>query len=316
MRFDRAYCQYPVCNPSRVSFLAGQRPQTTGVLHNRPKFAQALPDVVSLPGHFRRNGYYSAGIGKIFHGAKHDPEAFDLEVMPREEEAAKTGEGRLLGNGSLKWAQWRATQARDEDHVDGKIAARGVRILEESKKTGEPFFLALGFMKPHDPFVAPKKYFELYPKEQLRPFTDPPGTTPALPLAMSSGMKAAFDAFSERDRLEFLRAYYACISFTDAQVGKVMEAMDRLKLWDSTVVVFVSDHGYHLGERGWWNKNTAWEFSGARAFGRVGAEHEGQRAKQRRSGRVHRYLPDANRFVRSARPAPNARRIEPAPATQ
>ena len=203
--------------------------------------------------------------------------------------------------------------ARDEDHVDGKIAARGIRILEERKKSGEPFFLALGFLKPHDPFVAPKKYFEMYPKEQLRPFTDPPGTTPALPITLSSGMKAAFDAFSDRDRLEFLRAYYACVSFTDAQVGKVMEAMDRLKLWDSTVVVFVSDHGYHLGERGWWNKNTAWEFS-ARAP--LGVWAPGMKAKGQNSDALVEFIdiyPTLTDLCDLPAPPQTARRAESAP---
>jgi arylsulfatase A-like enzyme len=117
-------------------------------------------------------------------------------------------------------------------------------------------------MKPHDPFLAPKKYFDLYPEESLELYRDPTDMTDAPPLAVGFGaFGEAFREFSDRERLEFLRAYYACTSFMDAQVGRVLDTLDRLKLWDRTLVIFISDHGYHLGERQWWNKNTLFDRS-------------------------------------------------------
>jgi uncharacterized sulfatase len=258
-RFDRAYCQFPVCNPSRTSLLTGLRPDATGVLNNRTPFRSKLPDVVTLPQLFRENGYFTARVGKIFHGRAEtdDPKAWDLTSDPKKTPEGRKGEGRNLTGGRVRWCRWLAAEGDDEDQADGQIAAEAVKLLEQ--KRSDPFFLAVGFHKPHDPFIAPKRYFDLYPLDRLQLHRDPPGHSPPYPQSIGSGWKKAFDRFTDRERREFMRAYYAGISFVDAQVGKLIEAMDRLKLWRNTTVVFFSDNGYQLGEHGWWNKNTLYE---------------------------------------------------------
>jgi uncharacterized sulfatase len=265
--FERAYCQYPVCNPSRTSFLTGKRPDTTGILDNAAVVRTRLPDVVTLPQLFRQNGYFTAGLGKIFHIG------LDESGKPAPFQEARSwhecrnfaatatglrGEGRDLSGGRVAWCRWLAAEGSDEDQPDGQSAAEAVRLIEAERP--EPFFLGVGFHKPHDPFHAPKKYFDLYPLDQIRLARDPDDRTPDLPLALPKGANlASFNAFTDRERREFRRAYHAGISFTDAQVGKLMDTLDRKRLWESTVVVFMGDHGYHLGEHGWWNKVTVFE---------------------------------------------------------
>ena len=271
VRFDRAYCQYPVCNPSRTSLLTGLRPDTTRVLDNNTQFRKTLPDVVTLPQLFRRNGYHAASLGKIFHRGltmedlrpeMDDGPSWDVVKYFQSTAAGLKGEGRNLTGGRVPWCRWLAAEGTDEDQPDGQIAREAVALLEQHKANGQPFFLACGFHKPHDPFIAPKQYFDLYPLDQLTPPADPAGRSPDVPLAIGGGAwKKEFDAFTDRERREFMRAYYAGISSTDAQVGKVLDALDRLGLADNTVIVFFGDHGYHLGERGWWNKNTLFELS-------------------------------------------------------
>jgi len=261
MRFDRAYVQMTFCNPSRTSFLTGLRPDTTGVKSNRTFFRDKLPDAVTLPQLFRQNGYRTQRLGKIFHGAEsmEDPKAWDAVDYLRHTEIGRRGEGRNLTGGRIKWCWWLAAEGRDEDQRDGQIAARAVRFLRGKQE--KPFFLALGFYKPHDPFVAPKKYFELYPPEKLRVNVDPADMSPTNPLALGGGWKKEFDRFTDKERLEFKRAYYAGTSFVDAQIGKVLTALKETGLAGSTIIFLMSDHGYHLGERAWWNKNTLFERS-------------------------------------------------------
>jgi len=261
VRFDRAYCQYPLCNPSRTSLLTGLRPDTTNIFGNQTHFRTKLPDVVTLPELFRQNGYFAASLGKIYHriGDMDDAKSWDAAQYPVGTARGRQGEGRNLTGGRLRWCEWRAAEGDDEDQPDGQIAREAIRILEE--KRDKPFFLAVGFHKPHDPFVAPKKYFNLYPLESLRLPKEPTDRSPEAPLALPRGFKEEFDKFTDKERLEFMRAYYACTSFMDAQVGKLLDALERLKLADNTIVVFFGDHGYHVGERGWWNKSTLFELS-------------------------------------------------------
>ncbi len=261
VRFDRAYCQFPVCNPSRTSLLTGLRPDSTGVFDNTTAFRSKLPNAITLPQLFRRHGYFTARVGKIFHSGRNtdDPQAWDLTSDPKGTLLGKEGQGRNLTGGRIRWCRWLAAEGDDLDQSDGQIAAEAVRLLEQQRHG--PFFLAVGFHKPHDPFIAPKRYFDLYPLERLTPPTDPIDRSADLPQAMAGSWKTEFDRFTDRERRQFMRAYYAGISFMDAQVGKIMAALDRLELWHSTTVVFLSDHGYHLGERGWWNKNTLFELS-------------------------------------------------------
>jgi iduronate 2-sulfatase len=261
IRFERAYCQFTICNPSRTSFLTGLRPDSTGILNNTTGFRSKLPDVVTLPQLFRKHGCFTARVGKVFHGRKNtdDPQAWDVTIDPKATPRGQKGQGRNLTGGRVKWCRWLAAEGGDEDQPDGQVAAEAIRLLEQ--KHQGPFFLAVGFHKPHDPFIAPKKYFDLYPLDSLKLPKDPPDRSPEPAHVIGSGWKDEFDRFTDRERREFMRAYYAGVSFMDAQLGKIMAAMDRLGLLQNTTVVFFGDHGYHLGERGWWNKNTLFELS-------------------------------------------------------
>lgn len=273
MRFDAAYCQYPVCNPSRSSLLTGLRPNSTRILDNNTNFRTTLPDVVTLPQLFRQNGYRATSFGKIFHrGLTMEDLRTDMDDKPSWDETRYfqttplgfKGEGRNLTDGKLAWCHWRAAEGADEDQPDGQIAQEAIKVMERhaATKDAQPFFLAVGFHKPHDPFIAPKKYFDMYPPESLKLWQAPKGTFADPALAIPGGaFREAFDKFTDNERLEFLRAYLAGVSFTDAQVGKVIDALDRLKLADDTIIIFFGDHGYHLGERGWWNKSTVFELS-------------------------------------------------------
>jgi uncharacterized sulfatase len=272
VRFDRAYVQYPVCNPSRSSFLTGLRPDQTGVLDNRTFLREKRPAVVTLPQLLRQNGWHTASYGKVFHvgeaaGEVRDAwmdaaKSWDEAKMFLPTEAGRKGDVRNLTGGKLDWCDAGPMEGGDDDQPDGQNAAHAIRAIEQQTAAGKPWLIGLGFHKPHNPFFAPKKYFDLYPPQSLTLYRDPPHTTPLYPLSIAGGSNTpAFDAFSDRDRLDFLRAYYACTSFMDAQVGRVLDALDRLKLWERTMVIFVGDNGYHLGERGWWNKNTLFERS-------------------------------------------------------
>ncbi|RXK55942.1 iduronate-2-sulfatase [Oleiharenicola lentus] len=270
VRFDRAYVQYPVCNASRSSFLTGLRPDQTGVTDNHTILRERLPEVVTLPQLLKNDGRHSTAFGKILHLGGGRDEALraqwaDLPLSwhtARPYEATPRGRiklaGRDLSNGKLSWCHWGAMDGDDDDQPDGQIARA---VIEEIERCDDrPWVIGAGFMKPHDPFLAPKKYFDLYPEGSLR-LTRPPGDqTPAPPLAVGfGGLGAAFAQFADRDREEFLRAYYACTTYVDAQVGRVLATLDRLNLWENTIVILLGDHGYHLGERDWWNKDTLFE---------------------------------------------------------
>jgi uncharacterized sulfatase len=172
----------------------------------------------------------------------------------------KVIEGRNLTGGKLQWCRWGATAGTDDDQPDGQTAAHGVSAIEKLTKEGKPWMVAAGFHRPHDPFISPKKYFDLYPPGSLKLYHDPTNITPLKPLSIGGGAFAdAFNAFTDVERMEFQTAYYAGVSFTDAQVGRLMDTLDRLKLWDKTVVIFLGDHGYHHNERNWWSKSTLFE---------------------------------------------------------
>lgn len=270
--FQRAYVQYPVCNSSRCSFLTGRYPDQIGVTTNNTLLREVSPEVVTFPQLLKNSGWHSAAFGKIFHlgGGRnvklrerwmdlpkswHTAQAFSATEVGR-----RKLEGRNLTAGALRWCHWGMMAGDDNDQPDGQIAAA---VVEQIEKLGDqPWMIGCGFMKPHDPFLAPKKYFDLYPDGSLELYRDPKGTTPAPPHAVGfGGYGRAFNKFTDTERMEFQRAYYACTSFMDAQVGRVLDTLDRLKLWENTVVIFVGDHGYHLGERNWWNKNTLFDRS-------------------------------------------------------
>jgi uncharacterized sulfatase len=262
VRFDRAYVQYPVCNPSRTSFLTGLRPDATGVWDNATPVRTKLPAAVTLPDLFRQNGYFTASLGKVFHRVPKggDPGGWDHTHFAEDGPAARTGAGRNLTGGKLAWCRWQAPDCGDDDLADGRTAAEAERLIGTSR--AKPFFLAVGFHRPHDPFVAPRRYFDRYDPARLPEPAAATGFVPPSPLTFGGGAFAdAFARFTAADRREFRHAYLAGTSYTDAQLGRVLAALTTAGVADRTVVVFVGDHGYELGVRGWWNKNTLYERS-------------------------------------------------------
>ena len=258
MNVNQAYCNYAVCGPSRCSFLTGLKPETIGILDNRTPLENVLGDKITLPALFRQNGYYTMSLGKVFHGSNehNDPNAWDEIYGYKATELGKQGEERNMTDGVLKWCHWQAAEGDDEDQPDGQIAKKAVEFIKSEKD--KPFFLAVGFHKPHDPFIAPKKYFEMYPLENCTPPQLPDGWEPPYPHTLPTETKV-FNKFTEQDKREFLRSYYACTSFLDAQVGKLIQALKETDQLENTLIVFFGDHGYHLGEHNWWNKVTIFE---------------------------------------------------------
>ena len=258
VKFNHAYCNYAVCGPSRGSLLTGLRPESIGILDNRTPLQGVLGDKITLPNLFRMNGYYTMSLGKVFHGSveHNDPKAWDEIYGYTATEIGKTGEGRNMTDDVLKWCHWQAAEGEDEDQADGQIAKKAVEFIKSKKE--KPFFLAVGFHKPHDPFIAPKKYFDMYPLEICNPPVLPVGWEPPYKHTLPGETKT-FNKFTEQDKREFLRSYYACTSFTDAQVGKLIAALKETGQLDNTLIILFGDHGYHLGEHNWWNKVTIFE---------------------------------------------------------
>jgi iduronate 2-sulfatase len=293
VRFDRAYCQYPLCNPSRTSLLTGRHPTTTNVYGNRDWFNARHPDWVSLPKYFKQQGYVTLRAGKIFHGGIDDfvawtkgGEPHNYGNQPPVKESAPSAPvtaadetvrvAKQLGVDRGRAAQsdrWEAVEGEAlATQGDTVVANRAIEYLREHKQSGaaEPFFLACGFSKPHSPLVAPKKFFELYRTADM-PLPVDFAARPTVPVGFPAGSIRAINAdlFIGRDASpeqarEMIRAYLACISYMDWNVGRVLEELDSLGLRENTIVVFLSDHGYQLGEKGKWSKaGSLWE-QGAR----------------------------------------------------
>jgi len=261
LRFDRAYCQFPVCNPSRSSFMTGLRVDTIGIYENVSPWTKNVGHVMTMPRFFRDNGYHTIRINKIFHGtgAHDDPGAWSQMYDIGTSELGRTGQGRNLTDGVVPWCSWLAANGTDEDQQDGAMISKAIELLKQKRE--EPFFMALGLAKPHDPFNAPRKYFEMYNLDELMPPVLPDNRYPEQQYTIESGWKKSFDKFSLQDEREYLRAYYACTTFADAQIGRITDTLDKQDLWKDTVVLFIGDHGYNLGEHDWWNKNVLFEDS-------------------------------------------------------
>jgi arylsulfatase A-like enzyme len=271
--FERAYCQYPLCGPSRNSMLTGLYPNSTGILRNAQIFRQTIPSSVSLPQAFRQQGYFAARIGKLYHynvprsvgtNGHDDPASWELELNPagvdrlEEEPNIFTLTPGQFG-GTLSWY---ASPKEDAHHTDGMHAEDAVWVLERcARRKDRPFFLALGFFRPHTPYVAPQSYFELYPEKSMPLVQDIKEDQADIPAAGLASYKREQDKLTDDLRRQCMQAYYASISFMDAQVGQVVDALDRLGLADNTIIVFTSDHGYHMGEHGLWQKMSLFEES-------------------------------------------------------
>lgn len=269
-RFDRAYCQFPLCSPSRSSILTGMAPDTTGIYELQTHFRKNIPDVVTLPQLFQKNGYFTARVGKIFHygvpsqigtSGLDDPPSWNQVINPNGVDHTK--EEPLLQNYTPKRGLgsavcFHSSSAKDEEHTDGITAVEIASLLEQHKS--DPFFLAAGFYRPHVPWIAPSKYFDMFPLDriQIKPFDESEMRIAPEPAYFTV---PANWGMSEAQRKDALRAYYASIAFLDVQVGKILDTLDRLSLTQNTTVVFWSDHGYQLGEHGQWMKQTVFEAS-------------------------------------------------------
>lgn len=276
MRFDRAYCQQAVCNPSRSSLLTGKRPDTLHLWVNGTHFREKNPDVTTLPQWFKENGYETRGIGKIFHNW-HTKEKGDRRSWSADEflhyanhgDDAPQVTGELSPNLALdigreygKVPLCERRDVPDEAYYDGRVVTEAVRVLNEVKE--KPFFLAVGFWKPHAPFNAPKKYWDLYESKQI-PVLDPSRPKGAPEIAFHDsreilGIPPKQITPNTAQMVEMRHGYLANISYMDAQVGKVLKALDDHHLRERTIIVFLSDHGYHVGEHTQWGKTSCFEY--------------------------------------------------------
>lgn len=273
VKFDRCYCQYPLCSPSRTSLMTGLRPDTTKIYDLKTHFRSTVPDVVTLGQMFQNNGYFSGRVGKIYHygnpgdigtSGLDDKATWNAFVNPAgrdhtalEKDVINYTPKRGLGSAMAFLAD---KMGKDEEHTDGKVATEAIKMLREHKD--KPFFIAAGFYKPHTPYITPSKYFDLYSMDQILLPKEPADHLKNVPaLALASTKPYPLLGVTVDHAREAKRAYYAAISFVDAQIGRILDEVDQQKLWDNTVVVFWSDHGYHLGEHGLWFKQSVFEES-------------------------------------------------------
>lgn len=281
--FERAYCQVAVCNPSRNSILSGCRPDTTGVFDNQHFLRPNMPDVLTLPQHFKNSGYTAISLGKIFHHSEKEPgddpqswsepawyhgepyrhwfskESLDyvkqLKALPKDRQPKQ-----------LRAAPFEAADEPDASYPDAQTAAKAIETLQRLKAEGKPFFLGVGFVKPHLPFTCPQKYWDLYPADTIKLASNAykPKAAPEPAFhnnyeLRSYGTVPPKSEVVDEMALNLIRGYRTCVSFMDAQLGRVLDELDRLGLRENTIVVFWGDHGYHLGENGLWTKMTNFE---------------------------------------------------------
>ena len=280
--FERAYCQQAICAPSRCSALSGCRPDTTKIYDLKTPLRDAMPDVLSLPEHFKQNGYETVSIGKVYHAAKDDLQGWTKE--PFQSTGDWKGRGYLTDEALEAIAQcdaeqeasgssrrglgpaFEAAEVPDDAYHDGKDALAAIGELESLSKQDKPFFLALGFHKPHLPFNAPKRYWDLYDPSDIPLASNrfaPEGVTP-FSLTSYGELRGYFGIPKEGDipddlAKQLIYGYSACVSYMDAQLGKVLDRVKELGLWDNTAIVLWGDHGWKLGEHNSWSKHTNFE---------------------------------------------------------
>lgn len=273
MQFNQAHCQYSLCGPSRASIMTGLYPHQNLVLGNSIYIRERLPKVITMSEIFKNSGYHALRIGKIYHynvpkhigtGGHDDPYSWNETLNPRgrdvidEEKVITLKPGRY--GATLSWL---AAEGTDEEQTDGIAATWASKRLTEFAQKQQPFFLAVGLYRPHTPYVAPKKYFDMYPKDKIKIPKVPEGYLETIPAVV----KKSLLRFKEQNNLsedvakDVLQSYYASISFADAQIGRILDTLDKTGLSKNTVVVFTSDHGYHMGEHGYYQKLTLFENS-------------------------------------------------------
>ncbi len=270
--FDRAYCQLPLCNPSRASVMTGRRPDEIRVYDLDRHFRDEKPDLVTLSQLFGQHGWSTARVGKIYHynvpkgigtNGLDDAPSWQTVINPKgrdtlEEDKITNAEPHRPISAALSWLR---AEGRDNEQTDGMIVDRAIGLMQENQS--KPFFLAVGFFRPHTPYVAPKAYFDHYPMSKIKfPFAPENDRDDIPSAAFAHNCPIPNYGLPESTCLTAKQAYYACISFVDAQIGRLLAALDRLELSDRTIVVVWSDHGYHLGEhQGIWQKRCLFEES-------------------------------------------------------
>jgi iduronate 2-sulfatase len=277
--FDRAYCNAAICAPSRISLLTGQRPSTLGIYDLTTVFRTVAPETVTLAQYFREQGWQTASLGKVMHdkSGHEDPVSWSVPhwyppkglaahvyALPEQiaqQKRAASGAARARGPAV------ESADVPDTAYSDGQIADEAiVRLRQAHAAPAQPFFLAVGFIKPHLPFCAPRKYWDLYDRDsfELAAVREPPRDVPAYTLTGSSELNNYSDMPATRPlpdakQRELIHGYHAAVSFMDAQVGRVLDELDRLKLAERTIIVLWGDHGWHLGDHGFWGKSTNFE---------------------------------------------------------
>jgi hypothetical protein len=277
MVFNRAYCQQAVCSPSRASIMTGKRPDATRVWDLETHFRVALPDVKTLGQYFKEHGYFSQGMGKIFHGGFDDEPTWSTPWMtPKAPTYAKDPTPADIvkedAKGKGKGVAFEAGDVADDFYTDGKTARLAAQTIGELHKKGQPFFLAVGLSKPHLPFVSPKKYWDLYDPAKIPDTASPfPVGAPAYVGDSDSGEFRAYTNVPAKDKKlartplppafasQVRHGYYAAISYTDANLGVVLDALEKEGIADNTVIVLWGDHGWKLGDHEEWGKHTNFE---------------------------------------------------------
>lgn len=271
--FNRAYSQLAVCSPSRASLLTGRRPDAIRVWDLKVHFRKNMPNVVTLPQHFKNQGYHTASIGKIFHGSgkpAKDPPSWSVPPLydVSRKQTRRYALAKNLEYKGLKQSAAESADVADGYYIDGVVCETAVKRLAELQSKDQPFFLAVGFRKPHLPFCAPKKYWDLYDRQKI-PFPASnkfPKNAPELAVRSWIELEGYSDIpsdgkITELKTQELRHGYYACVSYVDTLVGRLLDELERLNITEQTVVVLWSDHGFHLGEQGLWTKANNYELA-------------------------------------------------------
>jgi len=270
MVFNRAYCQQAVCSPSRSSLLTGTRPDSTKVWDLVTHFRDAEPNIATLPQHFKQNGYFVQGMGKIFHPGYDDERSWSIPWQTPQAPNYAKGKSEDVKDEDKPKAKagpaFEAGEVADNFYKDGMVADLAVKTLKTIGKKSEPFFLAVGFAKPHLPFVSPKKYWDMYNPAEIKLAPNPyhPEDSPEYALTNSNELRnytnmPAKGPITDDLARQLKHGYYAAVSYTDAQVGKVLDELEKQGLANNTIIVLWGDHGWKLGEHGEWAKHTNYE---------------------------------------------------------
>lgn len=272
VRFDRAYCQFPLCGPSRTSILSGMRPDSTRIWKNEVAVRDTMPDATTLPQLFRQNGYVSSRFGKMYHmnvpgsvgtSLWDDAPSWDTAVSPQGLENKTSGPGRNItpSHTAGNAMHWISFSGSDGGQADAGAAEEAIASID--RNAAKPWFIGLGFLRPHVPHVAPSRFFDLYPLDRVTPVRNPPDDRKDIPAASEKTLTGRGNdmGMSEADRREALRAYYASISYMDSLAGRVLDHLEKRNVADRTAIVFWSDHGWHLGEHHRWQKRSLFEES-------------------------------------------------------